>query len=871
MRAALTCGLLLAWSPLLEAQDFSSAPSAKKQGGQVQIDFAVSASTDVEVAILNSKGEVVRHLAAGVLGGKYAPPAPLKAGLAQSLAWDGKDDFGKAAEAAPFKVRVRQGSTFKFGRFIGEDPYSFGAVDGLSTDEAGNLYISGYAGVGNQGARTVRMYDLEGQYLRELMPFPANLKPNAMKDAGSWSETLKSWFPRNTSCLVPDFYVANFTRLTLISASRSPGLVFASSEEVYKLNADGSVPGPSFGTRQKTTPVYDAKDANKNHYEHPWHYQSGVLCYSGSPDGKYLYLAGAVPNAEKRKKPDPRFPLGGVYRMALDGKDEMKLFVSLPAEYNGPWGLDGGKNYSASGPIHFVGVDARNNVFVPDRQANRVVVFSEQGKQIGEFPCKNPQQIAVHPQTGAVYVLRKVCNGWNSHAIAIEKFSGFGPDARSMAVYDKISNKANPSIALAAGTTRTLLWVAGVGEGILALEDKGAALSPVETKFKPRPEAQIDWNRLSVDYARDELYVSDGGNKIWRYDGKTGDGGVFKFKTGKPLAAVDLSVGYDGLLYIRTGESFSGPLERFTRELEPAPYPSGTHVISPSIYSRFGIGNCEKGLGVGPKGEVFISFMYDWTLYAVGGFGPDGKAMQGRYLAGKFPAPPDKLKGYPPELRTSVIGPVTAAGGGIRVDVQGNIYVGLDVKPEAAAPLENLATDEVAKRWTSSVVKFGPNGGAILGLKDSESKQPDAPKIGLDGKRSAENALQIYSGLGPVSGAGPGGNSSCCVCRVPRFDVDRFGRLAIPSAFSAKVLYYDNAGNLISLIGNYGNFDSQYVNPATEAGRSKKPSVATPEIPLAWPSGAGFTENSIYLCDTYNRRAVRVDKAFKAEASCGVP
>jgi hypothetical protein len=87
-----------------------------------------------------------------------------------------------------------------------------------------------------------------------------------------------------------------------------------------------------------------------------------------------------------------------------------------------------------------------------------------------------------------------------------------------------------------------------------------------------------------------------------------------------------------------------------------------------------------------------------------------------------------------------------------------------------------------------------------------------------------------------------------------------------PERFSAKVLYYDNAGNLISLIGNYGNFDSQYVNPAT-----KKPSVATPEIPLAWPSGAGFTENSIYLCDTYNRRAVRVDKAFKAEASCGIP
>lgn len=279
-------------------------------------------------------------------------------------------------------------------------------------------------------------------------------------------------------------------------------------------------------------------------------------------------------------------------------------------------------------------------------------------------------------------MLRKVCNGWNSHAIAIEKFSGFGPDAKSVAVFDKMSNKANPLIALAAGAGRTILWVAGAGNGVLALEDKG---------------------------------------------------------------------------------------------------------------------------------------------------------------------------------------------GGIRVDLQGNIYVGQDAKPEGMAPLPDLATDEVAKRWNSSVVKFGPKGGAILGLKDSESKLPDAPKIGLDGKRSAENALNIYSGLGPVSGAGPGGNSSCCVCRVPRFDVDRFGRLAIPSAFSAKVLYYDNAGNLIGTIGNYGNFDSQYVNPASDAGRAGKPTVALPEIPVAWPSGAGFTENSIYLCDTYNRRVVRVDKTFRAEASCAIP
>ena len=59
-----------------------------------------------------------------------------------------------------------------------------------------------------------------------------------------------------------------------------------------------------------------------------------------------------------------------------------------------------------------------------------------------------------------------------------------------------------------------------------------------------------------------------------------------------------------------------------------------------------------------------------------------------------------------------------------------------------------LAGDEVGKRWYSSVVKFGPKGGAILGIKDSESKMTGAPKIDLEGKLTAENALNIYAGLG---------------------------------------------------------------------------------------------------------------------------
>ena len=84
------------------------------------------------------------------------------------------------------------------------------------------------------------------------------------------------------------------------------------------------------------------------------------------------------------------------------------------------------------------------------------------------------------------------------------------------------------------------------------------------------------------------------------------------------------------------------------------------------------------------------------------------------------------------------------------------------------------------------------------------------------------------------------------------------------------MLLYDNAGNLFAEIGRYGNFDSQYVNPNTTEGKQGKPTVAVPGIPLAWPTGAGFSADHVYVNDTYARRVVRVDKTFAAEEICEV-
>src|SRR5688500_12245933 len=76
---------------------FAEAPQVTRSGGDVTLSFTVNQATDVEIAVLDAKDRVVRHLAAGVLGGKNPPPAPLRPGLGQKITWDGNDDGGTKA------------------------------------------------------------------------------------------------------------------------------------------------------------------------------------------------------------------------------------------------------------------------------------------------------------------------------------------------------------------------------------------------------------------------------------------------------------------------------------------------------------------------------------------------------------------------------------------------------------------------------------------------------------------------------------------------------------------------------------------------------------------------------------------------------
>ncbi|MCY3018077.1 MAG: hypothetical protein NTW87_03475 [Planctomycetota bacterium] len=887
MRATTIMLGVLAWGLTASAGEaaFTAKPTAVKDGDKVKISFTVSAPTDVEVALLNVKDEVVRHLAAGVLGGKKPPPEPLKAGLAQEILWDGKDDFGKLATGGPFKARVRSGMGAKLGRFIAQDPYVFGGVDAMVVGDDGNLHISGFVGPANESQKTLRVFTPEGKFLKTLLPFPADLPPGAMKEAARWDEAAKTWRPRNLNILNPEFYNSNngYADYHLVLVSKESGIILVSKDAVYRLDIRGAIPGSAFATGQKPWPVFDPKDSNNNHYGHPFHYHAGPAIFTASADGKYLFLSGPIPNKDNQKRVSEKFPFAAVFRMKLDGKDEMKLFAHIPATVDGPWSKDGGRNYGASGPVHGVCTDLKGNVYVCDREKNRVAVFDDSGKEIGGLSVKNPDHVAVHPKTGEIYVVRRFCNGWNTHSMILDKFKSFEAGAALVTSFTKFHRNNSPQVAVVTSGEKTVLWFAGAATDdtvlapheaprkLLALEDKGAEFQVMPTQYAPKPEVQTDFARIATDPLREEIYVSNGENLIYRYNGETGEGGLLK-KDGKPFYAPDLTVGYDGLLYVRSGAGFSGPLERLSRDLAPAPFPATGSNKLYDIYGRYGIGFCEKGVGVGPDGKVYDCWMYDFAKYFVGGFGPDGLPLQGKYLAEQMKASkpvwkdiklPDERK-----IGSAIIGPIPADDGGIRVDLKGNIYVGMRLLPKgytAPAGFEK-APDYVG--FTGSVVKFRPEGGAVLGITDSASADAGAPKLETSKNGVViEGGLAMYPGVAPFSGAGYGGNTSCCVCRVSRFDLDRYGRLALPNVVSTSVTVVDNAGNVICEFGKYGNFDSQYVPPDAKDG---KPVIGTPEIPMCWPTGAGFTEKAIYVCDTYNRRVVRADFTWKAEEGCEV-
>src|SRR3989339_138551 len=147
-------------------------PSVKKSDKGYEVSFSVKKATDVTVRIVNEKGEVVRHLASGFVGGdKAAKPFHPKS-LSQTIVWDGNDDKGKNV-TEKCKVSVGAGMNAKFDKYLLYNPDAFIAIGAIAVNSKGELYISGSSGVHDS---SLRVFDKDGKYLRRDWPYSPALK-----------------------------------------------------------------------------------------------------------------------------------------------------------------------------------------------------------------------------------------------------------------------------------------------------------------------------------------------------------------------------------------------------------------------------------------------------------------------------------------------------------------------------------------------------------------------------------------------------------------------------------------------------------------------------------------------------------------------
>jgi len=821
-----------------EEVQFVDSPKVSQSVVYMIVSFSVNKPTDVEVSILDQNGKIVRHLAAGVLGAKNPPPAPLEVGLSQEIVWDGNDDLGKPAEGGPFTVRVRAGMSVRFGRMIGGSPYTGSVVvmpyrapvNGLAVDADGNLFIKMMSSVGSHGNSGmwpwhVRKFDRDGNYLKTVLPYAPSTAPEKANGFELITREGRGFTPANQNSLYPVFSVlGNEVGSRLIDEK----LVFVHSEKrrLNFLSLDGS-------NKIRTVAMWPA-DAKLNCPR--WL----DIQVAFSPDGRFAYysnVAGTPYNGKKPTDIDMVWPQGRIYRQDLSKTDSRptKFFdLTLPDFDRQPYWMPSAwdKKTAAAG----IQTDADGNILVCDLVNGRIVEISPKGKLIGATKVPWPDKIMVNRKTGDLYVIsRKVSRGYLP-AATLYKIAGRGDNAKTVAQLP-LAGTVGGAYTLDESGKTPVIWLAGQATRekdsttLLRVEDRGKALVVTRDDFLNRDKNAITFvGYMDVDRDAELVYVTRSGGTVWRFNGETGRGGPLEIK------AVDLAIGPGGHIYTwGIDGGYHGSIARFTRDLKPAPLAStGEHTFG-YLYGRAGRGKSVCGMDVDSLGRVFATYgVNDCHVRAYDEYGKlvnfDRKIkINTRRGAEEVPVAISGVVGY---------------GGSIRLDSKGNIYLLQHGLPADHQHPPGYESDEAYRQAVGTIYKFSPNGGDLT--QDRRSV------------KEAVGSINHYPDCGPISRWRCAGS---CACTKPRFDVDGFGRLYIPNGITYSVSVRDNANNEIIRFGDYGNFDCR-------GPRSKEPQ---PKVPLGWPVATGASDRSIYVGDTLNHRVVRVDKVFAAESVVAIP
>ncbi len=886
---------------------FAAAPEAKRVAGGVEIRFAAAAPTDAAVYIENAKGEIVRHLVAGVLGRN--PPPPLKGGsLSQTLLWDGKDDRGRAVEGdlSGYKVRVGLGLGARYDKIIARDPTSLERVSGLGTAPDGTLYVLTQAGGAVWRGPQIIAFHRDGSYRRTLTPFPASLTREQVKGFGPLELDGRPapLLRGERMALYPGFLTPWPTSLAVSPGGKTlyvpcGGYRFPPPPSIGVLNADGGCPSdiPAEG------PVDDFGGCPAEKFAVPIGAPGkrpvfdGFACIAVSSDGRWAFVGGLRPHVYQKQEHC------AVFRVPLPGRRGCEPFFGDPAE--------AGKDEThLGGAPRGLAVDGQGRLFVADRANDRVVIVSEKdGRHLGQFAVEKPDYLGLDPKTGGVYVARHP--GGKGSSVDILKFAPGGGGREYQQLYKTTVrfSRAQYAMAVDASARRTVIWTGAKFGKLLRIEDTGTGfaaprvVSPGVEGLKGTPECYL---AVVVDRRRKEIYTrnSPGGGLWYRYcettdklekvfiPGSAGGGGKgFQVVPHPDGNLYGLRWPYNMLRWDRSGKplAWAEPIRPTAAETPLHLAPGDPPKITLRPHQSFvPVSMVELPHTLGVRDS-------DGHLFA---FAP---ARRGRL--------PKVLHEYLPTGRRvskdPIIWKTTDAVVGPKFDPAGNIYVAEVVTPKGwlyppelkehfrKTGLKGLTGPAaVAAAMYGSIVKFGPGGGTFEFAGKGSQRQPDPfegrPKLPAGLKRTeleyyhggrmlpAEvvGAEWVHPGIGHVGLFG-------CNCENVTVDVDGFGRVFFPDLHRFRVRVIDTSGNALTHFGGYGNAessgpDSPVIVPAGGPLRPPRPGeklrspFAVPAIALAWPVGVGVTDGYAYVGDSLNRRLLRVKLVYAAEATCPV-
>jgi hypothetical protein len=820
------------------AVSFATKPTASKAGEKVTISFAASGKTDVEVAVLDAKGEVVRHLAAGVMGGETPPPAPLKAGLSQSLEWDGRDDYGQPPPSTlhpqPFSVRVRIGMGAKLDKIVGGDPYQFWSahsgqgdhnqyrVTGLEAKSDGNVYVLGNATL--FGLPVLRQYDARGNYRRTIFPPPAG-KP--VEDVKGWGVIARA---DGTYTLQANYgwgsFVPQWGALGgggdgawvggLIATPESGTLCIAMPLRPERETFNRTMTIGTDSTVRRQGCVVDGQPVPQQLCKE--------LFSACAPDGKSQYLSGFEPD-------------GQVWKVDLASRKASVFFALDEKELAANRGVIGHASTNPHAALQGVATDSEGHVFVCDRANKRVAVLDKEGKLLRSIPVENPDAVAVSPKSKAVYVTTCFGNYHGHGKLALLRFNDWTKDGESpvmLPLRDDIGGFGeNSLLAVVEDKGEVLVWVAYTTLPARVYRDTGAGLELVKDFSQSGSRQQmLDLRWMMLDQKTGDAYISDGHGGLFRINDWKDPKFVPCMKDAKnPLLASGLAIDARGR-YLYTHFHWKGDTQRWKMDEEyftPAPVGSAGNSVTTQVTCCWTfLGLREHGMAVAPGGGL-----------ATLGVLPDKEHRADDYSGPLHYFMPDGKQAPWQKLPFKGFGGKNPNSGGVRFDPRGNLYVGLHVPGAKVRDVpQGFEKDKDFTSTIGRIYKYAPTGTVEGG--DLFPTEPAAP-------------AKVYDVLyGPF----PPGLST------PRFGVDDYGRIYYPTGLLPQVSVIDNEGNRLLAFGTYGNRDS--------LGGLPGDLVPTKDIPMAWPNSVDATDDFICVSDALNVRLMRLAKTFAAVETVGI-